>query len=162
MKLQRGKQLPSPLCYISKDGNAERMSPASRATGLPVAVYRAVDSAGKSRSKPRRTGDTSSLSSPAVDIATKLRVFQRTLRSRVERRDAFLDIVRAVNTSLEPTKIAELLIDRASSWIPAPCWVVVSTDPSSQLTVLAEQGLTSELAPVVGSIGTWVMNRGQD
>src|SRR5262249_38710817 len=151
MKLQRGKQLPAPLCYISPDGNAERMSPASRATGLPVAVYRAVDSAGKSRSKPRRTGDTS-LSSPAVDIATKLRVFQRTLRSRVERREAFLDIVRAVNTSLEPTKIAELLIDRASTWIPAPCWAVVSTDPSSQLTVLAEQGLTSELAPIVGSI----------
>jgi diguanylate cyclase (GGDEF)-like protein len=161
MKLQRGKQLPASLCYISKDGNAERMPPASRATGLPVAVYRAVGSSAKSRTKPRRAAE-SSLGSSAVDIATKLRLFQRTLRSRVERRDAFLDIVRAVNASLEPTKIAELLINRAASWIPAPCWAVVSSDQSSQLTVLADHGLTPDMGAVVYAIGNWVMNRGQD
>jgi len=161
MKLQRGKQLPASLCYISKDGNTERMSPVSRATGLPVAVYRAVGSAAKSRSKPRRASDAS-LTSSAIDLATKLRVFQRTLRSRVERRDAFLDIVRAVNTSLEPSKIAESLIDRAASWIPAPCWAVVTPDLASQPSVLAERGLTPEMAPAVLAIGNWVINRGQD
>jgi diguanylate cyclase (GGDEF)-like protein len=128
---------------------------------MPVAVLRAVGSSGKSASKPRRANE-GSLTSPAVDIATKLRVFQRTLRSRVERRDAFLDIVRAVNTSLEPAKIAELLINRAATWVPAPCWAVVSPDQASQLTVLAEQGLTAEMGPAVNAIGSWVMNRGQD
>src|SRR3954463_13204056 len=137
------------------------MPPASRATGVPIAVYRAVGSSAKSGSKPRRTGD-SSLASPAVDLATKLRVFQRTLRSRVERRDAFLDIVRAVNASLEPAKIAELLINRAAMWIPAPCWAVVSSDLASQLTVLSDHGLSPEMGPVVYAIGNWVMNRGQD
>jgi diguanylate cyclase (GGDEF)-like protein len=128
---------------------------------MPVAVYRAVGSSGRSASKPRRANE-GSLTSPAVDIATKLRVFQRTLRSRVERRDAFLDIVRAVNTSLEPTRIAELLINRAATWLPAPCWAVVSPDQSSQLTVLAEHGLSPEMGPAVNVIGSWVMNRGQD
>jgi diguanylate cyclase (GGDEF)-like protein len=128
---------------------------------MPVAVYRAVGSSGKSALKPRRANE-GALTSPAVDIATKLRVFQRTLRSRVERRDAFLDIVRAVNTSLEPAKIAEFLINRAATWVPAPCWAVVSPDQSSQLAVLAEHGLTPEMGPAVYGIGNWVMNRGQD
>ena len=48
-----------------------------------------------------------SLTTPGLDLATRLRVFQRALRSRVERRDALIDIIRAVNTTLEPAKIAE-------------------------------------------------------
>src|SRR6184192_3741751 len=91
------------------------MSPASRDTGMPVALYRAVGSAGKSGSKLRRGGEIS-LTTPGLDLATKLRTFQRALRSHVERRDALLDIVRAVNATLEPAKIAELLLDRAATW----------------------------------------------
>src|ERR687883_341928 len=113
------------------------MSPASRATGTPVALYQ-VGSAGKTGSKLRRASEIS-LTTPGLDLSTKLRVFQRALRSRVERRDALLDIVRAVNTTLEPTKIADLIVDRALTWIPAPCWAGGSSDLSGQLSVLAER-----------------------
>ena len=71
----------------------------------PVALYQAVGSVGKRGSKLRRASKIS-LDAPGLDLATRLRVFQRALRSRVERRDALLDIVRAVNTTLEPPKIA--------------------------------------------------------
>jgi len=135
------------------------MSPASRATGMPVAVYRTAGPAGKGRSKLRRASEVS-LTKAGNDLATKLRVFQRALRSRVERRDALLDIVRAVNTPLEPPKIAAELVDRAATWLPAPCWAVVSTDLSAQLTVLAEHGLTPEMGPAVYEVANWVMNHG--
>ena len=72
------------------------MAPASRATGAPVTLYQ-VGSAGKAGSKLRRASEIS-LNTPGLDLATKVRVFQRALRSRVERRGALLDIVRAVNT----------------------------------------------------------------
>src|SRR5437764_14570533 len=108
------------------------MPPASRASRVPVALYHAVGPAGKSGSKLRQAGEIS-LTTPGLDLATKLRVFQRALRGRVERRDALLDIVRAVNTTLEPPRIAELIVDRAASWIPAPCWAIVSSDLSGQL-----------------------------
>src|SRR5882762_3142865 len=137
------------------------MSPASRATGMPVALYRTAGPAGKSGSKLRRAGEIS-LSTPGLDLATKLRVFQRALRSRVERRDALLEILRAVNTSLEPPKIAEVIVERAATWVPAPCWAVVSSDLSGQLTVLADRGLMPEMGPAVYAIATWVMNRGQE
>ena len=103
-----------------------------------------------------------SLTTPGLDLATRLRVFQRALRSRVERRDALIDIVRAVNTTLEPAKTAELLVDRAATWVPAPCWAVVCADLSGQLSVLAERGLQPDMGPAVYAVATWVMNRGQE
>ena len=126
---------------------------------MPVALYRAVGTAGKRGSKLHRASEIS-LTVPGLDLATKLRVFQRALRSRVERRDALLDIVRAVNTTLEPSKIADFIVERAATWVPAPCWAVVASDPTGQLSVLAARGLTPDMDPVVDGIATWVMNRG--
>jgi diguanylate cyclase (GGDEF)-like protein len=120
-----------------------------------------VGPAGKAGSKLRRAGEIS-LTTPGLDLATKLRVFQRALRSRVERRDALLDIVRAVNTTLEPPKIAGQIVDRAATWVPAPCWAVVSSDLSGELTVLADRGLVPDMSPAVFAVASWVMERGQE
>ena len=137
------------------------MSSASRAPRIPVASYQAVGSAGKSGSQLRRASEIS-LTTPGLDLATRLRVCQRALRGRVERREALIDIVRGVNATLEPPKIADVIVDRAATWVPAPCWAVVSADPSGQLSVLAERGLTSEMGPAVHAIAMWVMNRSQE
>src|SRR5713226_8872948 len=134
------------------------MSSTSRATKIPVALYQAVGPVGKAGSRLRRASEIS-LTTPDLDLATRLRVLQRALRSRVERHDALIDIVRAVNTTLEPPKIAELIVERAATWVPAPCWAVVSADLSGQLSVLADRGLTPDMGPAVYAIATWVMNR---
>src|SRR5438046_3842427 len=126
------------------------MAPASRATGAPVTLYQ-VGSAGKAGSRLRRASEIS-LNTPGLDLATRLRVFQRALRSHVERRGALLDIVRAVNTTLEPEKIADLIVQRASSWVPAPCWALVAADDAAQLTVLADRGLEPDMGPAVYAI----------
>jgi diguanylate cyclase (GGDEF)-like protein len=112
-------------------------------------------------SKLIRTSEIS-LTTPGLDLAMRLRIFQRALRSRVEHRDAFLDIVRAVNTTLEPVRIAELVVEQAATWVPAPCWVVVASDLAGQLTVLADKGLEPDLAPAVQAIAGWVMQRGEE
>jgi diguanylate cyclase (GGDEF)-like protein len=137
------------------------MSPASRATRIPVALFQAVGPAGKSGSKLRRASEIS-LTTPGLDLASRLRVFQRALRSRVERREALIDIMRAVNTTLEPAKIAEEIVERGSTWLPAPCWAVVSSDLSGQLSVLSDKGLMPDMGPAVYAIAKWVMNRGQE
>src|SRR6478672_1153981 len=108
------------------------MSPATRATKISGALYQTVGTVGKGGSRLRRASEIS-LTTPGLDLATRLRVFQRALRSRVERRDALLDIVRAVNATLEPPKIADLILDRSSTWVPA-----------------------------VYALGGWVMPRGQE
>ena len=137
------------------------MSSASRAPRIPVALYQAVGPAGKSGSKLRRASEIS-LTTPGLDLATRLRVFQRALRSRVERRDALIDIVRGVNATLEPAKIAEVIVEHAATWVPAPCWAVVSADLQGQLSVLADRGLTPDMGPAVYAVATWVMHRSQE
>ena len=128
---------------------------------MPVALFQAVGSAGRSGSKLRRASEIS-LSTPGLDLSSRLRVFQRALRSRVERRDALIDIVRAVNVTLEPHKIAEVIVERAATWVPAPCWAVVSADLSGELSVLADRGLTPDMGPAIYAIAEWVMQRGQE
>jgi len=128
---------------------------------MPVALYRAVRTVGKRGSKPGRASE-SSLTVPGLDLATKLRVFQRALRIRVEKRDALLDVVRAVNTTLEPHEIAELIVERAATWVPAPCWAVVAADLLGQPSVLANRSLTPDMEPDVFGIARWVMHRGED
>src|ERR1700704_3312684 len=128
---------------------------------MPVALYRAVGTAGKRGGKLRRASEIS-LTVPGLDLATKLRVFQRALRSRVERRDALLDIVRAVNTTLEPNKIADLIVERAATWVPAPCWAVVAADLTGQASVLADRGPTPDTGPARSQIAGWLMQRGED
>src|SRR5437762_14287955 len=97
------------------------MSAASRAAKIPVGLYQAVGPAGKGGSRLRRASEVS-LTTPGLDLATRLRVFQRALRSHVERRDALIDIVRPENTTLEPPTITELVVGRSATWVPAPCW----------------------------------------
>ena len=124
-------------------------------------LYRTVDPAGKRGSKVRRTAEIS-LSTPGLDLSTRLRMFQRALRSRVERRDALLEVVRAVNTTLDPVRLAEIIVGRAATWIPAPCWAVVSSDLSGQLTVLADRGLTPDMGPAVCAVALQVMQSGTE
>jgi diguanylate cyclase (GGDEF)-like protein len=128
---------------------------------MPAAVYRAVRPVGKRGSKLRRATDIS-LTTPGLDLAAKLRVSQRALRSRVARREALIDIVRAINTTLEPSKIAELILDRAATWVPAPCWAIVSSDLSGQLSVLADRGLMPDMGPALYAIAKWVMHGNEE
>ena len=128
---------------------------------MPVALFQAVGPAGRSGSKLRRASEIS-LTMPGLDLSSRLRVFQRALRSRVERRDALLDIVRAVNTTLEPDRIAELIVERAATWVPVPSWAIVASDLSGQSSVLADRGLTPDMGPAVQSVAAWVMQHGED
>lgn len=128
---------------------------------MPITLYQAVGSVGKSGSKLRRASEIS-LTTPGLDLSTKLRVFQRALRSRVDRRDALLDMVRAVNATLEPAKIAEAVLDRAAAWVPAPFWAVVSSDLSGHVSILAERGLAPDMGPAVTAIARLAMGRGQE
>jgi diguanylate cyclase (GGDEF)-like protein len=70
--------------------------------------------------------------------------------------------VRLVNGTLDPTRIAELVVERAATWVPAPCWALVCADGSGQLSVLAERGLETEMGLAVFDIAGWVMQHGEE
>lgn len=138
---------------------SERRRPAS-AGRLPAGVYGATASR-KAGSKLRRATPIVPQTAD-LDLASRLRVFRAAIRGRVERRDALLDIVRAVNTSLDPEKIAEFAVDRAASWIPISGWALVSADQAGQLSVLADRGTDPDLGPAVKVVAEWIMQHGEE
>jgi diguanylate cyclase (GGDEF)-like protein len=125
------------------------------------ALYQAAGSPRKRGSKLRRARDLA-LTASGLDLAGRLKAFQRILRSRVERRDAVVDFVRAVNATLEPPEIADIIVDHAAQWIPARDWALLSSDLSGELSVLSGRGVNDENEPAMRAIANWVMQQGED
>jgi diguanylate cyclase (GGDEF)-like protein len=95
-----------------------------------------------------------------LDFAARLKARVRTLRGRLEHRDAIVEAVREANATLDPRKVAEWLVRQAHDWIPAPCWAVIAHDVNGHLNVLADIGLTPNLGPALWSSANWVMRHG--
>ena len=125
------------------------------------ALYHAAGGVRKRTSKLRRAADLS-LTSSQLDFAGRLLASQRLLRRRVDRRDTLVEIIRAVHATLEPAEIAELIVERASVWMPASCWAIVSADLSGSLSVLCGRGLTDADGPDVRAVAKLVMQRGEE
>jgi diguanylate cyclase (GGDEF)-like protein len=98
---------------------------------------------------------------PAPDFASRLRAVQPRLRRQVSRPDALIEVVRAVNSTLDSARIAELIVGLASGWIPAPCWAIVSADNSGQLSVVADKGLEANMAGAIYAVAQWVRDSGE-
>jgi diguanylate cyclase (GGDEF)-like protein len=137
------------------------MPSVSRAARTSVAVYRAVSPARKRGSKPRRAR-TGSQTPPAADLAARIKVSQRALLDRIARADAFVEIVRAVNTTLDPERVAHLIIEQAVTWLPISAWAVVSGDMSGQQSVIAERALTPAMRSAVDAIAALVMQSSEE
>ena len=83
--------------------------------------------------------------------------------ARLERRDALLDIVRAVNATLEPQKIAELLVIGRRRGFRRRAGRRARGSTRASVTVLADAG--SRWRRYSGRSGrrpTWVMQRGEE
>ena len=124
-------------------------------------LYPAAGGVRKRAAKLRRAGEAA-LSTAQLDFAGRLNASQRLLRTKVDRRDTLIEIVRAVHATLEPVEIADLIVERALAWMPAHCWAVVSADSTGRLTVLAERGVADSSEADVRGVAKWVMHRGDE
>src|SRR5262249_42074265 len=70
----------------------------------------------------------------------------------------FEELVRAVNTTLDPPRVAEIIVEHASQWLPVSAWAVVS----GQLQVLADKNLTTPMRHAVDAAAAWVVQSGEE
>jgi two-component system, cell cycle response regulator len=70
-------------------------------------------------------------------------------------------MVRAVNASLEPERVAEAIVARLSNWVPAPGWLVVAVDGGGGTLSMAASSLTPALEISAHAVGAWVMRTGE-
>jgi diguanylate cyclase (GGDEF)-like protein len=132
------------------------------ATGRRRSASSAFHAAEPNSKTPRASSGVSraSAKTPTGDLATKLRALHRSLKSRVGQREALVDMLSAVNSSLDPFRIADLVLERAVTWVPASSWGLFSADLSGQLSLIGERGLSPDMTVGLQSIARWVMEHG--
>jgi diguanylate cyclase (GGDEF)-like protein len=86
---------------------------------------------------------------------------QTTLRRKLGRADVLSEVIRAVNSSLDPERVADTLVQRVGEWLPAPTWLVLAVDDAGRVRSLATRALTSTLTEPAQSVGEWVMQTGE-
>jgi diguanylate cyclase (GGDEF)-like protein len=91
------------------------------------------------------------------DLATRLRPLQTALRRKLARADVLARIIRTVNSSLDPERVAEAVVSLAADWLPLPAWQVLAVDDTGRMTAVAGRSLTATLEIAADSIGAWVL-----
>ncbi len=94
-------------------------------------------------------------------LAARLRADQRATAARLNHRDTLIDLIQALQATLEPDQVAAAIVERFARWIPASCWALVSADLEGQLFVLADSGLGPEHGPALYAVAGWVMRHDQ-
>ena len=102
--------------------------------------------------------------SPGVrpDLATRLRQTQRALKGRLGQPETHLALLRAAHETLDPQRIGDLLVDRASEWLKATSCAVLATDHNGALVPLAGRGLSPELSNAAIDVARWVLGSGRE
>jgi diguanylate cyclase (GGDEF)-like protein len=94
------------------------------------------------------------------DLAGRLRPLQPALRRKLARADALADMIRAVNASLDPERVAEAIVSRMASWVPASGWLVLAMDDAGRMRTMGARALTPALEAAALAVGQWVMRTG--
>jgi diguanylate cyclase (GGDEF)-like protein len=71
------------------------------------------------------------------------------------------DVIRAVNSSLDPERVADMLVQQVAGWVPAQSWLVLMSDDAGRVRALAVRALTSAFAEPAQAVGEWVMKNGE-
>jgi diguanylate cyclase (GGDEF)-like protein len=103
-----------------------------------------------------------SASDGPLDLAERLRLAGAPLRARLRRREALEEIVREAYSDMEPARIARMLVDRASEWIPLDVWALLAADGTGQLTLLQARGRADADDPVLSAVATAVIASGRE
>jgi diguanylate cyclase (GGDEF)-like protein len=93
-------------------------------------------------------------------MAARLRLCQAALRRTLSRADALVDVVRAVNASVDPERVAEAIVVCLADWIPGPGWAVIVADEQQGTRPLGIRGVVPDIEGWADPIARWVLRSG--
>jgi diguanylate cyclase (GGDEF)-like protein len=70
-------------------------------------------------------------------------------------------MIRAVNASLDPERVAEAMVAQTADWVPVPGWLLLASDDAGAVRPLAARALTATLDAAATAVGGWVMRTGE-
>jgi diguanylate cyclase (GGDEF)-like protein len=78
------------------------------------------------------------------------------MRRRLARADVLTEMIRAVNASLEPERVADAMVTQVSAWMPIPGWLVLACAEDGEIRPLASRGIPAALEVAAQAVGELV------
>jgi len=97
-----------------------------------------------------------------ADLAARLRHGANALQERLNRRDTLIELIRSVNATLEPKKVADALLGHAQEWFAAPCLVVAVQDGPQRASIIAERGPCEPYAEGLVDVARWITEHNEE
>ena len=99
-----------------------------------------------------------------ADLAARLRQGADVLHDRLNRRDTLVELIRSVNATLEPRRVADALLAHVYGWFPAGCLAVAVTAPDGpqRFVLIAERGPCQQYAEGLIGVGRWVTEHNEE
>jgi diguanylate cyclase (GGDEF)-like protein len=66
-------------------------------------------------------------------------------------------MIRAVNASLDPERVADAMLTRVATWLPLPSWLVLAIDDQGQMRPMAVRALPAATEPTAQAIARTVI-----
>lgn len=97
-----------------------------------------------------------------ADLAARFSQAASGLQDRLNRRDTLIELIRSINATLDPRKVADALLGHAQEWLPAPCLAVAVQDGSQRATVIADRGPCDPYADALLQVARWVTEHNEE
>ena len=120
--------------------------------------HRQVQSRGKASCDPF-SASRRAVPRRRADLAMRVERRAPLLIRRLGRATTVVELMRAANAVPDPGRVADVVVARAASWLPAPCWAVVGSRLGGSPVVLAARGLGPREATAVRAFGSWTLRR---
>jgi diguanylate cyclase (GGDEF)-like protein len=97
-----------------------------------------------------------------TDLATRLRLAQRSLKTRLSRPEVQLSLMRAAHDTLDPEEIGDLVVTQAAGWLKALSCAMYAVDLEGQIGQIASRGMNASLAVPSAAVARWVLSHGRE
>ena len=97
-----------------------------------------------------------------ADLAARLRHGANALRDRLNRRDTLVELIRSVNATLDPRRVADALLGQAQGWFPAACLVVAVQDGPQRASLIAERGPCERYEDGLVRVARWITEHNEE
>ncbi len=95
------------------------------------------------------------------DLAARLRLCQVSLRRKLSRADTLVDMIHAVNSTLDPERVADAMLARMAAWVPAGAHAVLVADERLGIRPMATRSVTAARDATMQAIAQWVIRSGE-
>jgi diguanylate cyclase (GGDEF)-like protein len=97
-----------------------------------------------------------------ADLAARLQLGASALQDRLNRRDTLIELIRSVNATLDPRKVAEALLGQVQTWFPASCSAVAVQDGSRHASLIAERGPCEPYVEGLERVARWITEHNEE